>query len=48
MGTGRMADIGAPTGEVLLLSLAALGGGGLLGGLVATGWQRRSRQGRSR
>jgi hypothetical protein len=42
-GPGRMAHVGAPTGDVLLAAASALGGGGLLGGLVA-GWRDRRRQ----
>lgn len=41
LGTGRMADIGAPLGEVAMAALATMGGGGLLGGAVTTWWQRR-------
>jgi hypothetical protein len=42
MGTGRMADIGAPVAQVAISALATLGGGGLLGGAVTTWWQRRA------
>lgn len=42
MGTGNLADIGAPIGEVALSAFAAMGGGGLLGGAVTTWWLRRS------
>ncbi|HEU4567716.1 MAG TPA: DUF6350 family protein [Marmoricola sp.] len=42
MGTGRMADIGAPEAQVAISALATLGGGGLLGGAVTTWWQRRA------
>ncbi len=41
MGSGRMADIGAPFGEVLVAAVAAMSLGGLAGGLVATFVQRR-------
>lgn len=41
LGTGRMAQIGAPLGEVALSAVAAMGVGGLVGGAVATWWQRR-------
>jgi Family of unknown function (DUF6350) len=41
MGTGRMADIGAPLGEVLVSSVAAMSLGGLVAGLVTAWWQRR-------
>lgn len=40
LGTGRMADIGAPSGEVLVTALGGMSIGGLLGGLVVTFWQR--------
>lgn len=42
MGTGRMADIGAPLWDVAISALAALGAGGILGGAVMTWWQRRA------
>lgn len=42
IGPGRMQDLGAPLGEVLLVGLGALGLGGLLGGLVAVWWRRRT------
>jgi hypothetical protein len=41
MGTGRMADIGAPVGEVLVSAVAAMSLGGLLAGLTTAWWQRR-------
>lgn len=41
MGTGRMADIGAPVGEVLVAAVMAMSLGGLLAGLVTAWWQRR-------
>ena len=41
IGPGRMSDMGAPLGDLLLWNVAGLGLGGLLGGLVATGWARR-------
>jgi hypothetical protein len=41
MGTGRMAQIGAPVGEVLVAAVVAMGLGGLAGGLVTTLLQRR-------
>ncbi len=41
MGTGRMADIGAPVGEVLVASVAAMSLGGLVAGVVTAWWQRR-------
>jgi hypothetical protein len=40
-GPGRMADVGAPTTEVLLAAGAALGVGGLLGGLLGAVLGRR-------
>ena len=42
LGDGRMADLGASTGEVLVASMMAMGTGGLLGALVTTYLQRRS------
>lgn len=41
MGTGRMADIGAPAGEVLVAALLAMGLGGLVAGTVTAWFQRR-------
>ena len=41
MGTGRMAQIGAPVGEVLVVATGAMSMGGLLGGLTMTWWLRR-------
>lgn len=41
MGTGRMADIGAPIAEVLVFATGIMSVGGLLGGLLTTWWQRR-------
>ena len=41
VGPGRMADVGAPLGEVLLLALAAFAAGGAVGGPAATWWTRR-------
>lgn len=41
MGTGRMAQIGAPAGEVLVAAIVAMSLGGLVGGLVTTLVQRR-------
>ncbi len=46
VGPGRMADVGAPFLEVLLIASVALGGGGLLGGVAAT-WRLRRRLARS-
>jgi hypothetical protein len=42
MGTGRMADVGAPIGEVFVSAVAAMSLGGLVGGLVTAWWQRRT------
>jgi hypothetical protein len=42
MGTGRMADIGAPFGEVLVSSVSAMSLGGLVAGVVTAWWQRRA------
>ena len=41
VGPGRMADVGPAAGQVLVHAVVALGGGGLLGGLLATWRQRR-------
>ena len=41
LGDGRMADLGASTGEVLVASMLAMGTGGLIGALVMTYLQRR-------
>ncbi len=41
LGDGRMADLGASTGEVLVASMLAMGTGGLLGALATTCLQRR-------
>jgi hypothetical protein len=42
MGTGRMADIGAPVGEVLVAAVMAMSLGGLVAGVATAWWQRRS------
>ncbi len=42
VGPGRMTDVGPLAGAVLVHAVTAFGIGGLLGGLVATWWQRRS------
>jgi hypothetical protein len=42
MGTGRMAVVGAPFGEVLATAVAAMSLGGLVGGLATAWWQRRA------
>ena len=41
VGPGRMSDVGPAAGQVLVHAVVALGGGGLLGGLLATWRQRR-------
>lgn len=41
VGPGRMAEVGAPFGELLVAAAVALGVGGLVGGVVATWWLRR-------
>lgn len=41
LGTGRMADVGAPTAEVLVFATGLMGVGGLLGGFVQNWWRRR-------
>jgi hypothetical protein len=41
VGPGRMADVGAPAGGVLLVATVSLGLGGLTGALAATRWPRR-------
>lgn len=42
LGTGRMADIGAPFFEVLVIACGALGVGGMLGGVLVVWRQRRT------
>lgn len=41
MGTGRMADVGAPVWEVLVAAVMAMSLGGLVAGVVTAWWQRR-------
>jgi hypothetical protein len=41
VGPGRMSDVGPLVGAVLVHGVTAFGIGGLLGGLLATWWQRR-------
>jgi len=41
MGTGRMADIGAPVGEVVVAAMMAMSLGGLVAGVATAWWQRR-------
>lgn len=40
MGTGRMAQVGPPLAELLVVSVGGMSIGGLAGGLVVTLWQR--------
>ncbi|MBA2954003.1 hypothetical protein GON03_06700 [Nocardioides sp. MAH-18] len=42
VGPGRMRDVGADAGDVLVHAVTAFGIGGLLGGLAMTWWQRRA------
>jgi hypothetical protein len=42
MGTGRMADIGAPFGDVLVSAVAAMSLGGLVAGVITAWFQRRT------
>ena len=41
VGPGRMTDVGPLAGAVLVHAVTAFGIGGLIGGLIATFWQRR-------
>jgi hypothetical protein len=41
VGPGRMAEVGPAAGQVLVHAVVAFGGGGLVGGLLATWRQRR-------
>jgi len=41
LGTGRMAEVGAPVGEVLVFATGLMSVGGLLGALVQNWWARR-------
>jgi len=41
MGTGRMAEIGAPVGEVVVAATMAMSLGGLAAGVATAWWQRR-------
>ena len=41
VGPGRMTDVGPLAGAVLVHAVTAFGVGGLVGGLIATFWQRR-------
>jgi hypothetical protein len=42
MGTGRMADIGAPAGQVFVAAVMAMSLGGLVAGVATAWWQRRA------
>ncbi len=42
MGTGRMAEIGAPVGQVFVAAVMAMSLGGLVAGVVTAWWQRRA------
>jgi hypothetical protein len=42
MGTGRMADIGAPVGQVFVAAVMAMSLGGLVAGVATAWWQRRA------
>jgi hypothetical protein len=42
LGTGRMADIGAPAMQVLVFATGLMGVGGVLGAVVQNWWLRRS------
>jgi hypothetical protein len=42
VGPGRMSDVGPLVGAVVVHAVTAFGIGGLVGGLLATWWQRRS------
>jgi hypothetical protein len=42
MGTGRMADIGAPLGQVFVSAVATMSLAGLVAGVVTAWWQRRA------
>ncbi|KRF18892.1 hypothetical protein ASG90_03090 [Nocardioides sp. Soil797] len=42
VGPGRMREVGPPAGEVLWHGIVSFGLGGLVGGLIATWWIRRS------
>ncbi len=46
VGPGRMSEVGVPLGQTLVASLAAMGVGGLVGGLAMTWWVRRRKLGR--
>lgn len=42
LGSGRLADIGAPTAEVLVFATGMMCVGGLLGAIASTWWQNRA------
>lgn len=41
LGSGRLADLGVPVGDLLVALVGGMGVGGLVGGLAITAWQRR-------
>ena len=41
LGTGRMADVGAPVAELLVFATGLMTVGGLLGAVARNGWRRR-------
>lgn len=41
MGTGRMGELGAPVGDVLVAAVMAMSLGGLVAGVATAWWQRR-------
>ena len=41
LGTGRMAEVGAPVGEVLVFATGLMSVGGLLGAVLQNWWRRR-------
>jgi hypothetical protein len=45
LGSGRMADIGAPVAEVLVFATGLMSIGGLLGAVFVNGWRRRGFEG---
>jgi hypothetical protein len=42
LGSGRMADVGAPVGELLVFATGLMALGGLLGAVVLNAWRRRT------
>jgi hypothetical protein len=41
LGTGRMADVGVPVGEVLVFATGLMSAGGLIGAVLPNWWRRR-------